>query len=129
MLLQLGRGPRPQRLRGQGELVTRIEGLPALLMELVDTDDPVEVGRETSYEIRVTNTGTKAETNLVAYASVAVSLQDLIGGHVDAAVADVASSAQLVKQGRLRMLAVTSAIVALANRLRLGAGSVRLRDN
>jgi hypothetical protein len=27
------------------------------------------------------------------------------------------------------MLVVTSAIVALANRLRLGGGSVRLRDN
>jgi tripartite-type tricarboxylate transporter receptor subunit TctC len=40
---------------------------------------------------------------------VGVSIQDLIGGHVDAIVADVASSAQLVKQGRLRMLAVTSA--------------------
>jgi tripartite-type tricarboxylate transporter receptor subunit TctC len=58
---------------------------------------------------RVFNSRTKADANLVAYASVAVSLQDLIGGHVDAAVADVASSAQLVKQGRLRMLAVTSA--------------------
>jgi uncharacterized repeat protein (TIGR01451 family) len=33
-------------------------------MELVDVDDPVEVGKETSYEIRVTNTGTKTETNL-----------------------------------------------------------------
>ena len=29
----------------------------------------------------------------------------------------------------LIMLIVTSAIVALANRLRLGAGNVRLRDN
>ncbi|MCI0463616.1 MAG: hypothetical protein L0Z62_42315 [Gemmataceae bacterium] len=51
-------------LRAEGELVTRIEGLPALLMELVDVDDPVEVGKDTSYEIRVTNTGTKTETNL-----------------------------------------------------------------
>src|SRR5262249_20620097 len=37
---------------------------PALLMELVDLDDPLEVGAETAYEIRVTNTGTKTETNL-----------------------------------------------------------------
>jgi uncharacterized repeat protein (TIGR01451 family) len=51
-------------LRADSELVTRVEGLPALLMELVDVDDPVEVGRETAYEIRVTNTGTKPETNL-----------------------------------------------------------------
>jgi uncharacterized repeat protein (TIGR01451 family) len=33
-------------------------------MELVDLDDPVELGYETSYEIRVTNTGTKTETNV-----------------------------------------------------------------
>jgi uncharacterized repeat protein (TIGR01451 family) len=51
-------------LRAEGELHTRVEGLPALLMELVDVDDPVEVGKETAYEIRVTNTGTKTETNL-----------------------------------------------------------------
>ena len=37
------------------------------------------------------------------------SAQDLIGGHVDAIVADVASTAALVKQGRLRMLATTAA--------------------
>ncbi len=51
-------------LHAEGELSTRVEGLPALLMELVDVDDPVEVGKETAYEIRVTNTGTKTETNL-----------------------------------------------------------------
>lgn len=51
-------------LRAAGEVSTRVEGLPALLMELVDLDDPVEVGKETSYEIRVTNTGTKTESNL-----------------------------------------------------------------
>ena len=48
------------------------------------------------------------QANLVPYASVGVSLQDLIGGNVDAVVADVASTAQLVRQGRLRMLAVTN---------------------
>ena len=51
-------------LRAVGELTTRVEGLPALQMELGDVDDPVEVGKETAYEIRVTNTGTKTETNL-----------------------------------------------------------------
>jgi uncharacterized repeat protein (TIGR01451 family) len=51
-------------LHAETELHTRVEGLPALMMELVDTEDPVEVGKETSYEIRVTNTGTKTETNL-----------------------------------------------------------------
>jgi uncharacterized repeat protein (TIGR01451 family) len=51
-------------LKAQGETSTRVEGLSALLMELVDTEDPVEVGKQTSYEIRVTNTGSKTETNL-----------------------------------------------------------------
>jgi uncharacterized repeat protein (TIGR01451 family) len=51
-------------LRSDAEILTRVEGLPALLMELVDLDDPVEVGADTAYEIRVTNTGSKTETNL-----------------------------------------------------------------
>ncbi len=51
----------------------------------------------------------KVQTNLVSYASVGVALQDVIGGHAQVAVADVASSAALVRQGRLRMIAVTSA--------------------
>jgi uncharacterized repeat protein (TIGR01451 family) len=51
-------------LKTEGDVMTRVEGLSALLMELCDTDDPVEVGADTSYEIRVTNTGSKTETNL-----------------------------------------------------------------
>jgi uncharacterized repeat protein (TIGR01451 family) len=51
-------------LKSDAEIITRVEGLPALLMELVDLDDPVEVGADTAYEIRVTNTGSKTETNL-----------------------------------------------------------------
>ena len=51
-------------LKSDAEAVTHIEGLSALLMEMVDLDDPVEVGADTAYEIRVTNTGSKTETNL-----------------------------------------------------------------
>ncbi len=58
---------------------------------------------------RLVNHRTGAQANLVSYASTGVSAQDLLGGHVDAIVADVASTAALVKQGRLRILAVTSA--------------------
>ncbi len=57
---------------------------------------------------RLINARAAMQANLVPYASVGVSLQDLIGGNVDAVVADVASTAQLVRQGRLRMLAVTN---------------------
>lgn len=58
---------------------------------------------------RFLNARSKAEFNLASYASVSVAVQDTIGGHVDAVVADIASTAQLVRQGRLRMLAVTTA--------------------
>lgn len=58
---------------------------------------------------RLFNVRTKANANLVSYASNSASVQDLLGGHVQAIVADVASTSQLVKQGRLRLLTVTSA--------------------
>lgn len=58
---------------------------------------------------RLFNKRAGANANLVSYSSVAMCVQDLIGGHVDSIVADVASTAQFVQQGRLRMLAVTSA--------------------
>jgi tripartite-type tricarboxylate transporter receptor subunit TctC len=58
---------------------------------------------------RLFNARTGAGANLVAYASVGVGTQDLMGGHVDAMVADLASTAQLARQGRLRVLATTSA--------------------
>ncbi len=58
---------------------------------------------------RFLNARSKAEFNLASYASVSVAVQDAIGGHIDAVVADIASTAQLVRQGRLRMLAVTTA--------------------
>jgi tripartite-type tricarboxylate transporter receptor subunit TctC len=58
---------------------------------------------------RLLNARAKVETNLVSYASVGVAVQDTIGGHVDAVVADLASTAALARQGRLRVLAVTAA--------------------
>ena len=58
---------------------------------------------------RLFNARTQAGANLVPYASVGVGTQDLMGGHVDAMVADLASTAALARQGRLRVLATTSA--------------------
>ena len=46
-----------------------IEGVAAILFEVADVADPVEVGGETTYEIRVVNQGSKAAANvqLVAF--------------------------------------------------------------
>ena len=58
---------------------------------------------------RLFNARTQSGANLVPYASVGVGTQDLMGGHVDAMVADLASTAALARQGKLRVLATTSA--------------------
>jgi uncharacterized repeat protein (TIGR01451 family) len=51
-------------LQTQAEIATHVEGLSAIQMDLVDLDDPVEVGADTAYEIRVSNTGSKTETKV-----------------------------------------------------------------
>ncbi len=57
---------------------------------------------------RLFNSRTAAQANLVSYSSVGVGVQDLMGKHIDAMVADLASTAALAKQGRMRVLATTS---------------------
>lgn len=43
---------------------TRVFGIPAILLETADLDDPIEVGKEVIYEIKVTNQGSAPGTNL-----------------------------------------------------------------
>ncbi len=51
-------------LRSLAKHETSVEGIAALLLEVVDIDDPVEVGAETGYEILITNQGTDFATNI-----------------------------------------------------------------
>ncbi len=51
-------------LKDEREEVVTIEGLAAINFQLSDLKDPIEVGGETSYEVRVTNQGTKAASNV-----------------------------------------------------------------
>lgn len=43
---------------------TELKGIPAILLEVVDITDPVEVGQETTYVITVTNQGTAPDTSI-----------------------------------------------------------------
>jgi uncharacterized repeat protein (TIGR01451 family) len=52
------------RLDARAETAVHVEGVPALMFEVVDLDDPIPVGKETTYEIRVVNQGTCACTNI-----------------------------------------------------------------
>jgi uncharacterized repeat protein (TIGR01451 family) len=51
-------------LRGANDLMTKVEGIASLLMELADVDDPIEVGAETAYEVRITNNGSAPAMNV-----------------------------------------------------------------
>lgn len=46
----------------------RIEGIAAIAFEVRDLEDPIEVGGDTAYEVRVVNQGSKAATNIVVRA-------------------------------------------------------------
>lgn len=48
----------------------RVEGLAAMMFEVHDAQDPIEVGGTTSYEIRVVNQGSKAASNVQVSAMV-----------------------------------------------------------
>ncbi|HVU87543.1 MAG TPA: hypothetical protein VHD36_09485 [Pirellulales bacterium] len=51
-------------LAAQDEKTILVEGVAAINFEVVDLADPVEVGGETGYEIRVVNQGTKTASNV-----------------------------------------------------------------
>jgi uncharacterized repeat protein (TIGR01451 family) len=52
-------------LKATAKVVTNFKGVSALFVELVDTEDPVEVGEETSYVITVKNQGMVPVTNIL----------------------------------------------------------------
>jgi len=43
---------------------TSVKGVAAILLEVVDSPDPIEVGGSTTYTIRVTNQGSATDTNI-----------------------------------------------------------------
>jgi uncharacterized repeat protein (TIGR01451 family) len=58
------RGKARQGLSDALEETVAVDGLAALLFELVDVNDPIEVNGQTSYQIRVINQGSKAANNV-----------------------------------------------------------------
>lgn len=48
----------------EANTTTTVEGSASLVLEIQDLEDPVEVGQETAYEIRITNNGSKSAQNV-----------------------------------------------------------------
>ncbi|HZZ71843.1 MAG TPA: hypothetical protein VFE24_06290 [Pirellulales bacterium] len=62
-------GKAQQGLSDSQESTITVDGVAAVLFEVADLADPIEIGGETTYEVRVTNQGSKAASNItiVAY--------------------------------------------------------------
>jgi len=60
-------------------LTVFVEGISALHFQVADTKDPVAVGMETIYEIRVVNQGTKEATNVQVVAILPEGIRPLAG--------------------------------------------------
>jgi uncharacterized repeat protein (TIGR01451 family) len=60
-------------------LTVFVEGISALHFQVADTKDPVAVGMETIYEIRVVNQGTKEATNVQVMAILPEGIRPLAG--------------------------------------------------
>jgi uncharacterized repeat protein (TIGR01451 family) len=58
------------KLKAEGEICTLVRGASAMLLEMIDTKDPIPVGGETSYTITVLNQGFVTVTNVVIKAIV-----------------------------------------------------------
>jgi hypothetical protein len=58
-------------LEARTETAVKAEGVPALRFEVVDLEDPIMVGAEAVYEVRVMNQGTGACTNVQLVAELA----------------------------------------------------------
>ncbi len=53
-----------QSLSAEAERSVQVEGLAAISFTVADVEDPIEVGGDTLYEIRVVNQGSKASNNI-----------------------------------------------------------------
>ena len=57
-------GTADRGLRDEKEHPVLVEGIAAIMFTAADLNDPLEIGGQTNYEIRVVNQGTKASTNV-----------------------------------------------------------------
>ena len=72
------KGSAEQGLQTESAQSVLVEGIAAILFEVVDVADPIEVNGETTYEIRVVNQGSKAATNVKVVAEVPPGMRPIV---------------------------------------------------
>ncbi|WP_158265080.1 DUF11 domain-containing protein [Blastopirellula marina] len=70
-------GSAAKGLTAKAESTVQVEGLAALAFEVSDLADPIEVGKETTYEIKIDNQGSKEATNVNVVAALPPGMQPL----------------------------------------------------
>jgi uncharacterized repeat protein (TIGR01451 family) len=102
---------------------SRVKGIPAILLEVVDQDDPIEVGGRDTYVITVTNQGTAPCTNLV----VKCVLEDYVHYASSEGPTTAAAAGQDVVFGPLPVLEPKGVAVWQVTCNALKAGDARFR--
>ncbi len=64
----------------QSSCATKVFGISAILIDAIDLEDPVQVGSEVTYEIKVTNQGSTAGTNIRLLFNIPASEEYISGG-------------------------------------------------
>ncbi|MEX0793960.1 MAG: hypothetical protein WD045_12550, partial [Pirellulaceae bacterium] len=64
-------------LTAKNESSVKVEGLAAIFFEVADLADPIEVGKESTYEIRVVNQGSKEATDVRVVAQLPAGLRGI----------------------------------------------------
>lgn len=80
---------------------TEVAGIPAILLEVVDTIDPVEVGKETVFIVTATNQGSATDRNVKVVATLPASMTFVSGTGASA----VSASGQVVTMSPVATLA------------------------
>ena len=103
--------------------VTEVAGVPGVLLEVVDLEDPIEVGKEVTYEIRVTNQGSALLTN-IRLVSVLPASQELVSASGSAPLREQTGTltadpvAQLASQATASWRVVAKAVQRMGGRVR-----------
>ncbi|WP_233216428.1 hypothetical protein [Blastopirellula marina] len=63
-------GTASKGLSAEDESTVHVEGLAAIFFEVADLADPIEVGKETTYDIKIVNQGSKEATNVQVLAEI-----------------------------------------------------------
>ncbi len=114
-------------LTDQSSQDVTVEGVAAILFQLVDLEDPIEVNGETGYEIRVVNQGSKAATNVRLVALVPQHLQAVSAEGPTRHIIDQPAESQRVLFDPLPQLAPKADATYLVKVKALQAGDARVR--